>query len=77
MNLVCRTKKIKVEGTEVTAHVTIGKDTDGGFALEVKLEIAIKGVEQAVAQELVEAAHQVCPYSKATRGNINVELQVV
>ncbi|ANE46538.1 Ohr subfamily peroxiredoxin [Paenibacillus swuensis] len=77
LNLVCRTKKIKVEGTEVTAHVTIGKDTDGGFKLEAKLDITVKGVERAVAEELVQAAHQVCPYSKATRGNIDVELNVV
>ncbi|BBH21365.1 organic hydroperoxide resistance protein [Paenibacillus baekrokdamisoli] len=77
LGLVCRTRKIKVEGTEVTAHVSIGKDTDGGFGLAVKLEVAIAGVERAVAEELVEAAHGVCPYSKATRGNIVVELQVV
>ncbi|NHN30435.1 organic hydroperoxide resistance protein [Paenibacillus agricola] len=77
LNLVCRTKKIKVEGTEVTAHVTIGKDTDGGFGLEVKLDVHLLGVDPALAKELVDAAHQVCPYSKATRGNIQVELNVV
>jgi osmotically inducible protein OsmC len=77
LNLVCRTKRIKVEATEVTAHVTIGKESDGGFGLEVKLDIAIRGVEAAVAKELIEAAHQVCPYSKATRGNIKVELNLV
>ncbi|MCL6457728.1 MAG: organic hydroperoxide resistance protein [Gorillibacterium sp.] len=77
LNLVIRSKKLKVEGTEVVAHVTIGKDTDGGFKLEVKLDVTITGAEREVAEELVEAAHQVCPYSKATRGNIDVELNVV
>ena len=77
LNLVIRTKHLKVEGTEVTSHVTIGKDTDGGFKLEVTLDVAIAGIEQEAAQELVEAAHQVCPYSKATRGNIEVTLNVV
>lgn len=78
LGLVIRNKKLKVEGTQVTAHVSIGKDeADGGFKLAVKLEVAITGVEREVAQELVEAAHQVCPYSKATRGNIDVELLAV
>lgn len=78
LGLVIRTKKLKVEGTQVTAHVSIGKDeADGGFKLAVKLEVAITGVDREVAQELVEAAHQVCPYSKATRGNIDVELLAV
>lgn len=77
LNLVVRTKRIKVEGTEVTAHVSIGKDQDGGFALSAVLDVKVLGVEPAVAQELVEAAHQVCPYSKATRGNMEVTLNVV
>lgn len=77
LNLVARTQRIKVEGTEVTAHVAIGKDQDGGFALAVNLDVTVHGVEHEIAQSLVEAAHQVCPYSKATRGNIEVKLQVV
>lgn len=76
--LVIRSKKLKVDGTQVTAHVSIGKDeADGGFKLAVKLEVAISGLDHSSAEELVEAAHQVCPYSKATRGNIEVELTVV
>ena len=70
-------KKIKVEGTELTAHVTLGKDAEGGYGLEVRMEVSIGGVERSVAEELVQAAHRVCPYSKATRGNIDVELVVV
>jgi len=77
LNVVCRMKKVKVEKTEVTAHVTLGKDDGGGYELAVKLDIALEGVEADVAKELVEAAHQVCPYSRATRGNINVELNLL
>lgn len=77
LNLVARTQRMKVQGTEVTAHVSIGKDQDGGFALAVTLDVVVHGVEHEVARKLVEAAHQVCPYSKATRGNIEVKIQVV
>ncbi|SFF41872.1 peroxiredoxin, Ohr subfamily [Paenibacillus algorifonticola] len=77
LNVVARMKKIKVEKTQVTAHVTIGKEDDGGYGLEAKLDISVVGVDADVAKELVEAAHQVCPYSRATRGNIKVELNIV
>lgn len=77
LNLVIRNKRIEVQGTEVTAHVSIGKADDGGFQLAVQLDVKIDGVDAPVARELVEAAHQVCPYSRATRGNIEVNLNVV
>ncbi|WP_219835343.1 organic hydroperoxide resistance protein [Paenibacillus sp. R14(2021)] len=77
LNLVCRTKNVKVDGTEVTARVTIGKDDSGGYALEVQLDVNLMGVGNALAQELTEAAHQVCPYSKAVQGNIPVTLNVL
>ncbi|HEX8868849.1 MAG TPA: OsmC family protein, partial [Lentzea sp.] len=48
----------------------------GGFQLAVELFVTIPGFEQAVAEKLVEQAHQVCPYSNATRGNIEVALTV-
>ncbi|MCS1351048.1 organic hydroperoxide resistance protein [Mechercharimyces sp. CAU 1602] len=75
LNLVARQQKAKVE-TKVTTHVSIGKDTDGGFALSANMEVSITGVEQAEAEKLVEMAHQVCPYSKATRGNMDVTFDV-
>jgi Ohr subfamily peroxiredoxin len=77
LNLVARTKRIKVEGTEVTAHVTIGRDENGGFQLAAQLDVKVAGVSRQVAEELVAAAHQVCPYSKATRGNMDVTLNVI
>lgn len=62
--------------SKVTAEVSIGKDTDGGFKLEVVLNTAVSGVELEEAKQLVSVAHGVCPYSKATNGNIDVKLMV-
>ena len=61
----------------VTATVGIGMRSEGGFGLDVELAVALPGVERADAQRLVEAAHQTCPYSNATRGNIDVRLRVI
>ncbi len=73
LSLVARQAKQKIE-SEIIAEVSIGKDTDGGFKLAVVLNVEIGGVTEEEANSLVEQAHQVCPYSKATRGNIDVEL---
>ena len=59
----------------ITGKVGIGQ-IPGGFGLEVELDIHLPGLERAVAEELVAAAHQVCPYSNATRGNIDVSLVI-
>lgn len=61
--------------TSITAKVGIGQ-IPGGFGLDIDLEINLPGLEQAAAQELVDKAHQVCPYSNATRGNVDVRLHV-
>ncbi|UAL45951.1 organic hydroperoxide resistance protein [Sutcliffiella horikoshii] len=73
LNLVARQARQKIE-SEVIAEVSIGKDTDGGFKLAVVLNVSINGVTQEEAEKLVKQAHEVCPYSRATRGNIEVEL---
>src|SRR5271168_1537071 len=62
---------------KVTATVGIGPRSEGGFGLEVALEVSVPGVEHAAAEALVEKAHQVCPYSNATRNNVAVRLTVV
>lgn len=62
--------------TTVTAEVGIGPRAEGGFGLDVSLEIALPGVPKAEAEALVAKAHQVCPYSNATRNNIDVKLSV-
>ena len=51
--------------------------SDGGYSLTARLNVGIPGVERDVAQSLIEEAHQICPYSKATRGNIGVTFQLV
>jgi lipoyl-dependent peroxiredoxin len=58
----------------VTAVVNLNKD-DSGFFIDATLNAELAGVDQAKAEELVAKAHTICPYSKATRGNITVKLQ--
>ena len=72
-----KTKGIDTSDSTVTAHVSFGSSEDGGFGLAVDLEVTVPGIEARQAYELVELAHQFCPYSKATRGNIDVTLTVV
>ncbi|MDR2230916.1 MAG: organic hydroperoxide resistance protein [Flavobacteriaceae bacterium] len=76
LNLVIKSAKIKTGETTVTAKVGIGQIENGGFGLEVELHANIPGVTIEEAQDLIEKAHQVCPYSNATRGNIEVKLTV-
>ena len=61
----------------VTSTVGIGPRSAGGFGLEVSLDVSLPGLPRAEAEALVEKAHQVCPYSNATRGNVDVRLKVV
>ncbi|WP_039073705.1 organic hydroperoxide resistance protein [Bacillus sp. MSP13] len=76
LQLVARTERVKVE-TEVTANVSLLKDeADQGYKLGVKLQVKGKGVSASELQALVQKAHGVCPYSKATSGNIDVTLEV-
>ncbi len=63
--------------TEVVADVSIGDNGQGGYQLAVALEVTIPNLDKSAAEQLVEQAHQVCPYSNATRGNIDVALSVV
>lgn len=75
LGLVARQKKIVTGPVRITAKVTIGK-TDAGFGLAVELRGDLPEVTREQAEELMAAAHQVCPYSNATRGNIEVTLSV-
>ncbi|MFI9640079.1 organic hydroperoxide resistance protein [Micromonospora sp. NPDC051925] len=76
LRLVARRAKADVAGSVVEAEVGIGANGSGGFGLAVTLVVDLPAVERSAAQQLVEAAHQVCPYSNATRGNIEVTLTV-
>ena len=75
LQLVARSEKISLDGASgVTAQVGLGKDADGGYAINAHLVGYLPGLGQAEAEDLMHKAHQVCPYSKATRGNIDVTL---
>ncbi|OMP78971.1 MULTISPECIES: organic hydroperoxide resistance protein [unclassified Chitinophaga] len=75
LNLMIRNAKVETGTSSVTAKVSIGKQ-GVGFALFVEMSVNIPGVEIEKAKELVERAHEVCPYSNATRGNIDVAFHV-
>jgi osmotically inducible protein OsmC len=60
----------------IDAEVDLGTN-DGGYVLRTRLNVSLPGLDREVAQALVDAAHQTCPYSKATRGNIDVQINVV
>jgi Ohr subfamily peroxiredoxin len=79
LKLVGGQQKKKVpDNTTVAADVGIGpQDSGTGFNLAITLNISIPDMDKAEAQELVEATHQVCPYSNATRGNVDVKLALV
>jgi Ohr subfamily peroxiredoxin len=73
---VARAQKVDVTDSAVTVDVGIGSNGNGGFGLTVAIQIEVPSVDNDTAHQLVEAAHQVCPYSNATRGNIEVKLSV-
>ncbi|MDQ0875881.1 osmotically inducible protein OsmC [Paenibacillus sp. V4I3] len=77
MGTILRKKNIKAEGITIVSNVTLGKDASDGYVLAMNMDITISGVETSVAEEIVAEAHLVCPYAKATRGNIEVVTNVV
>lgn len=76
LHAVARGRKITLEDSSVGGRVQIGPNGQGGYQLAVLLEVVLPGVEHELAQELADQAHQVCPYSNATRGNIEVTVTV-
>ncbi len=76
LRLVARMKKAPITDASITATVHLNKTPEGGFKLSVELKGNIAGVTPDEAKSLMEAAHGVCPYSNATRGNIDVALSV-
>jgi lipoyl-dependent peroxiredoxin len=74
VEFVSRQMKLHPRSITVQATVGVGEDSAGGFGLNVALTAQIAGVSQAEAERLVQAGHEVCPYSKATRGNIEVKI---
>ncbi|WDZ88192.1 organic hydroperoxide resistance protein [Micromonospora cathayae] len=76
LRLVARQAKADTTGSTVDAEVGIGPNGSGGFGLAVTLRVDLPAVDRAAAEDLVARAHQVCPYSNATRGNVDVTLTV-
>ncbi|MBV9514109.1 MAG: organic hydroperoxide resistance protein [Mycobacteriaceae bacterium] len=75
LRLVAGHDKIKLDdATGITVQIGLGKDSEGGFGLTAHLIGYLPGLDQSQADDLMNKAHQVCPYSKATRGNIDVEV---
>jgi lipoyl-dependent peroxiredoxin len=75
--VVSQQKKTIPADTTVTAEVGVGPNDTGGFALDVELRVSLPGLDAAEAQKLVDTAHQVCPYSNATRNNVPVRVTLV
>ncbi|MEO7122243.1 MAG: organic hydroperoxide resistance protein [Lacisediminihabitans sp.] len=77
LQMVARTQKVAISDTSVGSQVHLLPNGSGGFILDVNLEVVIPEIPHAQAQALADAAHLVCPYSNATRGNIDVTVTVV
>ncbi len=77
LNLVARMDRIKLKETVTTAKVAINKNAEGGLDISAVLEVHIPEIEKEIAESLINKAHQVCPYSRATRNNIDVQLKLV
>lgn len=76
VQLVARQQKVELTDSSVGGQVNVGSNGQGGMQLAVSLEVVLPGVDPEVAQALADAAHLVCPYSNATRGNIEVTITV-
>jgi Ohr subfamily peroxiredoxin len=70
------TDKVRDDQIEVVGEVGLVANGQGGFNLAVTLDVVLEGVDQAKAEEIVHAAHAVCPYSNAVKGNVDVKLNI-
>jgi osmotically inducible protein OsmC len=77
LKAVAKSQKAPITDSSVSADVSMGEREEGGYGLAVALHVEMSGVDQETAEALVAAAHQGCPYSNATRGNIEVLLDTV
>jgi osmotically inducible protein OsmC len=76
LQVVARRERLALDDSSVVARVGLQANANRGFELSVALHVDLPGVEPVTAEELVAKAHAVCPYSNATRGNVDVELAV-
>ena len=74
---VARQQKVTISESSVTAKVGVGPRSAGGFGLTVSLAVSLPGLDRDLAQQLVKTAHEdICPYSHATRGNVDVKVEL-
>ncbi|BCV35652.1 organic hydroperoxide resistance protein [Salmonella enterica] len=76
MEITAKQLKLNAKGAKTSIEVGIGQRSDGGYGLDLDITAHLPGMAREDAQRLVEATHQLCPYSNATRGNINVRLHI-
>jgi len=76
LKAAARLAKVTLADTAITIDIGVGRNEQGGFGLKAAIEAEINGVDEETARQLLETAHQLCPYSNATRGNIEVELSL-
>ncbi len=76
VDAVAKKQGATITEVKVNAEVALNQDDEGGYFLAVVLNVSLAGIDDATAMQIVEKAHHVCPYSKATRGNIEVVLKV-
>lgn len=78
VKLVAHKEKVSLpSGVTIDAEVDLGTEKAGGYGLAARLNVSLPGVERETAERLLKAAHQTCPYSRATAGNINVVINLV
>ena len=74
IRFVARGRKVAIQTAAVTAEVSLYPRAEGGFSLGVALKVELPELDRKVAEEIVAQAHQICPYSNATRGNLDVQI---
>lgn len=77
LGAIARQSKLDVSNSTVTGKVSLYRTVGGGFKLGVELQVSLPGVERSAGENLIKQAHVICPYSNATRGNIDVVLTLV
>jgi len=77
LNLVAREQKVRVKNTKVVANIGIAFSENDGFNITATLDVEIPETEKTIALDLLKKAHQVCPYSKAIKNNVNVTLNLI
>lgn len=76
LEAVARQRKIQLAGNEVTASIGLRKRDEGGFILTAHLDVWLEGIDPEIADELVQAAHEICPYSNSIRASVAVETSI-